>query len=47
MECPNCQSDFFIKNGNTYYGKQRFKCKNCGRQFIENSALLSLWCKID
>ncbi|WP_445302428.1 MULTISPECIES: IS1/IS1595 family N-terminal zinc-binding domain-containing protein, partial [unclassified Microcoleus] len=22
MECPNCQSDFFIKNGKTYYGKQ-------------------------
>ncbi len=32
MECPNCQSDFFIKKGNTYYGKQRFKCKNCSRQ---------------
>jgi transposase-like protein len=36
MECPNCQSDFFIKNGNNYYGKQRFKYKNCSRQFIEN-----------
>ncbi|WP_445243947.1 IS1/IS1595 family N-terminal zinc-binding domain-containing protein [Microcoleus sp. S13_B4] len=22
MECPNCQSDFFIKNGKTSYGKQ-------------------------
>jgi predicted Zn finger-like uncharacterized protein len=37
MKCPNCQSDFFIKNGKTYYGKQRFKCKTCSRQFIENS----------
>jgi predicted Zn finger-like uncharacterized protein len=45
MECPNCQSVFFIKNGKTYYGKLRFKCKNCGRlkckncgrQFIKNS----------
>jgi len=36
MECPNCQSDFFIKNENNYYGKQRFKYKNCSRQFIEN-----------
>ncbi|WP_445243540.1 MULTISPECIES: transposase-like zinc-binding domain-containing protein [unclassified Microcoleus] len=25
-------NQFFIKNGNTYYGKQRFKCKNCSRQ---------------
>ena len=37
MECPNCQSDSFIKNGKTYYVKQRFKCKSCGRQFIKNS----------
>ncbi|WP_445251559.1 IS1/IS1595 family N-terminal zinc-binding domain-containing protein [Microcoleus sp. Pol14C6] len=32
MECPNCQSYFFIKNGNIYYRKQRFKCKNFSRQ---------------
>ncbi|WP_445299584.1 MULTISPECIES: IS1/IS1595 family N-terminal zinc-binding domain-containing protein [unclassified Microcoleus] len=32
MKCSNCQSDFFIKHGKTYYGKQRFQCKNCSRQ---------------
>ena len=37
MGCPNCQSDSFVKNGKTYYGEQRFKCKKCGRQFTENS----------
>ena len=37
MECPNCKSNRSIKNGLTYYGKQRFKCKICGRQFIEGS----------
>jgi insertion element IS1 protein InsB len=37
MKCPNCQSDFFIKDGKTYYRKQRFKCKNCSRQFIAYS----------
>ncbi|WP_445304452.1 MULTISPECIES: IS1/IS1595 family N-terminal zinc-binding domain-containing protein [unclassified Microcoleus] len=36
MECPNCPSKFFIKNGNIHYGKQRFKCKTCSRQFREN-----------
>ncbi len=25
-----------MKNGHTHYGKQRFKCQNCGRQFVES-----------
>ena len=37
MECPNCPSDSFIKNGKTYYGKQRFKWNFWGRQFLKNS----------
>ena len=37
MNCPDCQGDRCIKNGQTYYGKQRFKCKGCGRQFVEGS----------
>ncbi|WP_417281514.1 IS1/IS1595 family N-terminal zinc-binding domain-containing protein [Brasilonema sennae] len=25
-----------VQNGRTHYEKQRFKCQNCGRQFVEN-----------
>lgn len=32
--CPRCHSHKIIKNGNTYYGKQNHKCKNCDRQFV-------------
>ena len=26
----------FVKNGQTHYGKQRFRCRDCGRQFVNN-----------
>ena len=32
--CPTCRSEIFIKNGATSYGKQNYKCSNCGRQFV-------------
>lgn len=34
MQCPDCNSEKIWKNG-YHRGKQRFKCKECGRQFIE------------
>ena len=34
--CPNCSSQQTVKNGHIHNGKQRFKCHDCGRQFIEN-----------
>ncbi len=37
MICPQCGSEHHVKNGHTYYGKQRFKCKDCGRQYVEGS----------
>ena len=37
MECPQCQGDRCVKNGQTHYGKQRYRCKDCGRQFVEGS----------
>ncbi len=37
MSCPECGSDLNVKNGRTYYGKQRYKCKDCGRQYIAGS----------
>lgn len=37
MSCPQCNSNNIVKNGGTQYGKQRFKCQNCGRrQFVES-----------
>ena len=34
--CPNCSSEKTVKNGHIHNGKQRFKCHDCGRQFVEN-----------
>ncbi len=34
--CPNCASSHTVKNGHIHNGKQRFKCHECGRQFIEH-----------
>ena len=32
--CPNCKSARTVKNGRIHSGKQRFKCLECGRQFV-------------
>lgn len=34
--CPTCQSDDIMKNGTTRRGKQNYRCRDCGRQFVEN-----------
>ncbi|WP_428843087.1 IS1 family transposase [Sphaerothrix gracilis] len=34
--CPNCTSKQTVKNGHIHTGKQRFLCRTCGRQFVEN-----------
>jgi transposase-like protein len=34
--CPTCESDDIVKNGTTRRGKQNYKCRDCGRQFVEN-----------
>ena len=36
MNCPGCNSQKITKNGFIHNGKQKFCCKDCGRQFIEN-----------
>ena len=36
MKCPSCDSDNVKKNGSIHNKKQKFQCKDCGRQFIEN-----------
>ncbi len=37
MNCPKCQSTQIIKYGHTHYGKPRFKCRACGRQFVADA----------
>ncbi len=37
MNCPKCESTQIIKYGHTHYGKPRFRCQNCGRQFVEDA----------
>ena len=34
MNCLKCQSAQIVKYGHTHYGKQRFRCQECGRQFV-------------
>ena len=36
MTCPDCKSSQIIKYGRTHYGKKRYHCQDCGRQFVEN-----------
>lgn len=38
MNCPNCGSTEINKNGRCR-GKQNYRCKNCGRQFVESRSL--------
>ena len=35
-QCPTCQAHRTVKNGRIHTGKQRFLCKQCGRQFVEH-----------
>jgi len=34
MQCPSCDSTKIRKHGH-HRGKQRYICKDCGRQFVE------------
>jgi len=35
MFCPVCKSERIVKNGSIHNKKQKFMCKECGRQFVE------------
>lgn len=37
IECPRCRSRRVKKNGFLSNGKQNYRCKPCGRQFVLNS----------
>ena len=34
LNCPKCKSARIVKNGRIHNGKQRFLCRECGRQFV-------------
>jgi len=36
MHCPTCRSERIWKNGYIHNGKPKFRCKDCGRQFVLN-----------
>ncbi len=36
LQCPSCGSNDINKNGTTRHGNQNYKCRDCGRQFVEN-----------
>ena len=33
IECPQCKSKAYKRNGYTRHGKQNLRCLDCGRQF--------------
>lgn len=51
MKCPACSSLNFNKNGSIHNGKQKYECKNCQKQFVENpqNKVISedLWLLVD
>ena len=36
LTCPRCASTAIIKNGSIHTGAQKYRCKGCGRQFVQN-----------
>ena len=34
--CPACDSTHIVKNGKIHNGKQNYKCRKCGRQFVQH-----------
>jgi transposase-like protein len=34
--CPACASIQTVKNGKIHNGKQNFRCRECGRQFVQD-----------
>jgi len=36
MVCPKCQGTQAVKNGTIHTGKSKWKCKECGGQFVVN-----------
>ena len=37
VHCQHCESDKLVKNGHAPNGKQKYRCKGCGRSGRENA----------
>ena len=36
ISCPNCDSQHTVKHGRIHTGKQNYRCRDCGRQFVQD-----------
>lgn len=36
ISCPTCESRHTVKNGRIHNGKQNYRCRGCGRQFVQD-----------
>jgi len=36
MNCPKCGSYYVVKNGISLSNKQKYKCRECNKQFVLN-----------
>lgn len=45
IKCPTCLSDSIKRNGLRSYGKQNYRCKSCGHQFIARHELTYKGCQ--
>jgi transposase-like protein len=34
--CPRCGASEYVKNGSIHTGKQKYRCKVCERQFVDD-----------
>ncbi|WP_066246148.1 IS1/IS1595 family N-terminal zinc-binding domain-containing protein [Beggiatoa leptomitoformis] len=35
LTCPSCKATHIVKYGKTRTGTQNYKCRECGRRFVE------------
>ncbi|MDR0629226.1 MAG: IS1 family transposase, partial [Treponema sp.] len=46
LYCPHCHSKRIKKNGKKHKGKQNYRCKDCGHQFIAEQERTYNGCRI-
>jgi transposase-like protein len=51
LTCPNCKATHIVKYGKTRSGTQNYKCRECGRRFVEHPTKKYIspetWAQID
>ena len=36
LSCPSCASKHTVEHGSIHSGKQNYRCRDCGRQFVQD-----------